>query len=86
MGMAMEERRYVWGLGVRLCIHISTHTEGDDVCCRGWSHAVAAVASIHHSQRLFVVACAPNEIFNLKSCLPAYNWLSVHRPMRNRLA
>lgn len=43
MGMAMEERRYVWGS----CIHLLT--ANDDVCCRGWSRAVAAVASIHHS-------------------------------------
>lgn len=61
MGMAMEERRYVWG-----CIYLAI--ANDDVCCRGWSRAVAAVPSIHHSLRLFVVARAPNEIFNLKSC------------------
>lgn len=52
------------------------YVENDDVSTAGWSHAVAAVASIHHSQRLFVAARAPNEIFNLRKLL-RYNWLSV---------
>lgn len=65
-----------WDIYMRLCvyiyiciyyIHIHIYVGNDDVSVGGWSHVVAAVASIHHSQRLFVVAGAPNEIFNLKA-------------------
>ena len=46
---------------IYICIGI------DNVSVGGWSHVVAAEASIHHSQRLFVAAGVPNEIFNLKA-------------------
>jgi len=60
MGMAMEERRYE-------AVYVRVYTYKTTMSAAGWSHAVAAVASIHYSQRLFVAARAPNEIFNLKA-------------------
>ena len=56
---------------VCVCIYVYVtyhiYVGNDDVFVGGWSHVVAAVASIHHLQRLFVAAGAPNEIFNLKA-------------------
>ena len=58
--MAMEMRRsleweWQWdGEGGRgVCTAVYTRWYGRTTTSAGWSHAVAAVASIHHSLRLF---------------------------------
>ena len=48
MGMAMG---WIGGMGV--CTAVYTRWYGRTTTSAGWSHAVAAVASIHHSLRLF---------------------------------